>query len=156
MAHFDKTIPPGGEGKITLKVNTKGYQGKVTKSAKVYHNDPRSEVLVLKVTANVKVPIYLSSRYVSFQGWADQSATRVIEIRAELDKPLKLTPIEFNLADKLTYTIEEIQEGKRFRITFKTIPGDHPTLSGFLKLKTNYPEKPEITVRIRVLATKKG
>jgi hypothetical protein len=156
VAHFDKAIPPGGEGKIKLRVTTKGYQGSVHKSAKVYHNDPNKEVLVLKITANVKVPIYLSSRYVSLYGKEGQSVTRVVDIKAELDKPLKLSPVEFNLSDKLSYTIEEIEKGKKFRIRFKSIPGPPQTYTGFLKIKTNYPEKPEITVRIRGRIGKKS
>ena len=156
MAHFDKAIPPGGEGKIKLQVTTKGYQGSVQKSAKVYHNDPNTENLVLTLKAHVKVPIHLSSRYVRLYGKEGQSITRVVDIKAELDKPLKINPIEFNLKDKLSYTIEEIEKGKKYRIKFKSIPGPPQTYTGFLKLKTNYPEKPELTVRIRGRIGKKG
>lgn len=156
MAHFDKAIPPGGEGAITLRVKTKGYQGHIHKSAKVYHNDPNRATFVLRMTANVKGPIYLSSRYVRLYGRQDQSITRVVEVRAELDKPLKLTPVQFSLGDKLTYSIEEIEKDRKFRIRFKSIPGPPQTYSGFLKLKTNYPERPEITVRIRGRFTKRS
>ncbi|MEE9421295.1 MAG: OS_HP3 family (seleno)protein, partial [Desulfatiglandaceae bacterium] len=38
----------------------------------------------------------------------------------------------------------------------KSIPGPPQTYTGFLKIKTNYPEKPEITVRIRGRIGKKG
>ena len=80
----------------------------------------------------------------------------MVDIKAELDKPLKLSPVEFNLGDKLSYTIEEIEKGKKFRIRFKSIPGPPQTYTGFLKIKTNYPEKPEITVRIRGRIGKKS
>jgi len=156
VAHFDKAIPPGGEGKIKLQVTTKGYQGSVQKSAKVYHNDPNTKMLVLRLKAHVKVLIHLSSRYVRLYGKEGQSITRVVDIKAELDKPLKINPIEFNLKDKLSYTIQEIEKGKKYRIKFKSIPGPPQTYTGFLKLKTNYPEKPELTVRIRGRIGKKG
>lgn len=73
----------------------------------------------------------------------------MIEIRAGLDRPLTLTPSEFNLEEKLTYTVEEIEKGRKFRIRFTSIPGPPQTYHGFLNLKTNYPEKPEINIRIR-------
>jgi hypothetical protein len=73
----------------------------------------------------------------------------VIEIRAGLDRPLTLTPSEFNLEEKLTYTVEEIEKGRKFRIRFTSIPGPPQTYQGFLNLETNYPEKPEINIRIR-------
>ena len=69
---------------------------------------------------------------------------------------MKLTPIQFSLDDKVTYTIEEIEKDRKFRIRFKSIPGPPKTYTGFLKLKTNYPEKPEITVRIRGRFTEKS
>ena len=156
MAHFDKAIPPGGEGKIRLQINTKGYQGSVNKNAKVYHNDPGKKTLILKMTANVKTAIYLSSRYVSLYGMEGQSVTQVVDIKAELDKPLRVTPTEFSLKKNLSYTIEEIEKGRKYRIKFKSISGPPQTYAGFLKLKTNYPEKPEITIRIRGRIAKKS
>lgn len=73
----------------------------------------------------------------------------MVEIKAGLDKPLALTPEEFNLEGKLTYRIEEIEKGRRFKIHFTSIPGPSQRFNGFLNLKTNYPEKPIINIRIR-------
>ena len=158
MASFDRSIPPGGEGKITLWVRTKGFQGNIHKSAKVYTNDPRMKVVTLSIKALVKVPIYLSSHYVNLRGKEGQSVISVIEIRAGLDKPLTLEPGQFNLEGKVKYMIEEIEKGRRFKVRFTTIPGTSQNYRGFLKLKTNYPENPEITIRIRgrFVKTKRG
>jgi len=115
-------------------------------------------VVHLEVKAFVKVPIYLSSRYVNLWGKEGQSVTRVIEIRSGLDKPLTLSPSQFNLEEKLTYTVKEIEKGRIFKIRFTSIPGPPQTYRGFLKLKTNYPEKPVINIMIRgrFLKVKKG
>lgn len=149
MARFDKVIPPGGEGKVVFAVRTKGSQGPINKVAVVYTNDPAKKVARLRIKAFVKVFISLSSRYVYLFGNEGQSITKDIEVRGELDKPLKLTPGRFNLAEKLTFTVEEIEKDKKFRIHFRSIPCPPQTYHGFLKLKTNYPEKPEIVLRIR-------
>jgi hypothetical protein len=54
--------------------------------------------------------------------------------------------------------VEEIEKGRRFKIRFISIPGPPQTYHGFLNLKTNYPEKPEINIRIRgrFVTVKKG
>ena len=158
MAFFDRAIPPGGEGKITLSIRTKGYEGAHQWSAKVNTNDPRMKVLTLSIKAFVKALIYLSPRYVNLRGTEGQSITGVVEIRAGLDKPLTLEPGQFNLEDKVKYTIEEIEKGRRFKVHFTNIPGPSQTYRGFLKLKTNYPEKPEVTIWIkgRFAKAKKG
>ena len=112
----------------------------------------------LYVKAFVKVPIYLSPRYVNFNGREGQSLTSVVEISARRDEPLTLTPSQFNLEVKITYTVDEIEKGKIFKIRFISIPGVPQTYHGFLNLKTNYPEKPEINIRIRgrFIKVKKG
>jgi hypothetical protein len=103
----------------------------------------------LRLTAFVKVPIYLSSRYVYLRGQAGQTTTRSIKIRAELDKPLKLEPTHFDLSSKVIFRMEEVEKGKTFLIHFTNIPGSEGIYHGHLKLRTNYPEKPEISIRVR-------
>ncbi|MCP4577155.1 MAG: DUF1573 domain-containing protein [Deltaproteobacteria bacterium] len=144
MANFDPAVPPGGEGKITLKVNTKGYQGNVRKSASVKTNDPKNQTISLVVKATVKVPIHVSSRYVELKGKGDKEVQKTISIAAELNKPLNLTVIEYTLKNKLNYAIETVKKGKEYRIRFTSIPAIKENFRGILKLKTNYSEKPEI------------
>ncbi len=148
MANFDPAVPPGGEGKITLTVKTKGYQGSVRKSARVKTNDPENENLILVIKAEVKVPIYVSSRYVHLYGSGDREVQKTVKIMAELDKPLTLTVAEFIPQDKLKYAIETVQENKEYRVIFTSVPGIKENYRGVLKLKTNYPEKPEIDLVI--------
>jgi hypothetical protein len=148
VARFDRVIPPGGEGEIRLSARTRGYSGIFRKKARVYTNDPVHPVVILELKANIKSLIYVSSSPVYLYLKAGQSIKRIVEIRAGLDKPLNLTPRQFNLSDKLVYTIEEIEKGRKFNINLTTIPGASENFSGHLKLATNYPEKPEITIRI--------
>ncbi|MFO7986843.1 MAG: hypothetical protein R6U38_13365 [Desulfatiglandaceae bacterium] len=148
MARFDRAIPPGGEGKITLKVRTKGYQGTIHKSARVKTNDPNRKQFLLRIKGTVQVAVHVSPRHIQLRGKIDEPVTKVAEVRTELEKPLELTPHRFTLEGKVTYSIEEVEKGKRYRARFTSIPGDAAHYRGLLRLKTNYPEKPEITIFI--------
>jgi len=145
VADFDPAVPPGGEGKIRLTVNTKGYQGKVRKSARVKTNDPEKQTVLLVLKANVQVPIKVSSRYIQLYGKGDKEVIKTAKIVAKLEKPLTLTVMDFTLKNKLKYTIETVQKGKEYKIRFTSIPGLKENFRGILKLKTNYSEKPEIS-----------
>ncbi len=136
-------------------MRTKGYKGAKQWGATVYTNDPRWKQVILTVKAFVKPVITVSHRYVNLYGMEGESIAREVEIRAGLDKPLTLKLIQFNLEGRLTYAIGEIKKGRRFQIRFTSIPGPPQTYQGFLKLKTNYPEKPEIIIRIRGRFVKK-
>jgi hypothetical protein len=149
VAYFDKAIPPGGEGKIRLSVRTIGRQGKISRNARVYSNDPAKSIVRLGITAFIRPIIQISPPNIYLIGKEDQSISKTVEVEAGLDRPLALTADQFNLAGKLTYTITEIEEGRRFQIFLTSISGPPQTYHGFLKIKTNYPEKPEITIWIK-------
>ena len=149
MAQFDRTIPPGGEGKITLRVNTSGYEGNIRKTARVHSNDRSTQVETIALSAYVKVPVQLSSKIVFLRGKRTEAAQRTVEVRGGLEKPLKIEPFAFNLSNNLTYEIVEVKPGKLYRVHFTSIPNTGDSFQGILKLKTNYPEKPEVTIYIR-------
>jgi len=146
---YDWAVPPGGEGKITVRVKTAGKQGRLRDTVRVYSNDPTIKEMRLTISAFVKSPIYYSPASLLIKGKRGKPIERAVELRAGLDRPLELTPVYFNLENQLTYTIEEIEKGRRFRVLFKSKPDASSAFHGILNLKTNYPEKPQITLPIR-------
>ena len=149
MASYDRSIPPGGEGKITLKLNTRGYEGKVRKAARVYTNDPKTPQEILVIDALVKTPIMVSDKVVFLQGTTQETITKSIDIKGEINKPLKLEPVDYTLDKKVKFNIEEVTKGKHYRITFTSIPNVGNYYQGLLKLRTGYPEKPELVIHVR-------
>ena len=54
MASFDKVIPSGQEGKVTLSVKTKNMSGKFSKSATIRSNDPKHPSLKIRLKGELK------------------------------------------------------------------------------------------------------
>ena len=149
MAHFDRAIPPGGEGMITLRLNTRGYEGKMRKGARVYTNEPGGGTETLTLEVFVKTLILVSPRSVFIQGKATETLTRSVHIKGDPDKPLKIEAVDFNLNHRLKYSIEELSPGEHYRIDFTSIPNTADQYRGRLLLKTNYPEKPQLSILVR-------
>lgn len=149
MAYFDRSIPPGGEGKITLRVNTRGYDGRIRKTARIYTNDPRNSQETFVIEALIKTPIAMSERMVFLYGTSQETITRSVDIRGDLDKPLVLEPADYTLDNKVRFNIEEVTRGKHYRVTFTSIPNAGNYYQGLLKLRTSYPEKPELVIYVR-------
>jgi hypothetical protein len=149
VAHFDRAVPPGGEGKITLLLKTRGYEGKLRKGARVYTNDPGNKMETLTLEVFVKTPILVSPRSIFIQGKATETLTRSVHIKGDPAKPLKIEPIDFNLNHRLKYSIEELSPGEHYRIDFTSIPNTSDQYRGRLLLKTNYPEKPQLSILVR-------
>lgn len=148
VVHFDSLIPPNGEGKITVKIDTRGFDGPERWGVKVFTNDPKWKEAVLDLRANIKPVITLTGSMVLFSGKKNTTMTREVEIGTGLDKPLILTPERFTLSGKVTYSIAEIEKGRRYRVTFQNVPGPAVNYRGFLSLKTNLAEKPDVTLWI--------
>ena len=148
VAFFDRVTPPGGEGKIKLLIDTKGLVGPMRENAVVSTNDPGRPQVILTLEALVKPVITLSKHFVSFRGRGDEILSEEVEIQTEMEKPLILKPIQFSLEGKVTYRLEELEKGRKYRLRFENIPGPSENYRGFLKLRTNYTEKPEITIWI--------
>jgi hypothetical protein len=91
----------------------------------------------------------LSARMVLLQGTTHEAITGTVDIKGELDKPLKLEPVGYTLDRKVKFNIEEISRGKQYRVTFTSIPNVGNYYQGILKLRTSYPEKPELVIFVR-------
>jgi len=148
VVHFDSLIPPNGQGKITVKIDTRGFDGPERWGVKVFTNDPKWREAVLDLRANINPVIVITGTAVLFTGKNDTPMTREVEISTGLDKPLILTPDRFTLSGKVTYSISEIEKGKRYRVTFQNVAGKPENYRGLLKLITNFAEKPDVTIWI--------
>ena len=149
MASYDKAIPPGGEGKITVRIKTNNVKGKIKKSLRVYANDPASASEILTVTASIRPILDVNPRSVYLKGNEDETQSAEVIITGTEERPLMLEVIYFDLIKIVEYSIETVEENKIYKLSFHNLPGADKKFKGKLKLKTNYPEKPEILINIR-------
>ena len=147
MARYERAIPPGGEGDIVLKLSTRGYQGKLSKSAVVYSNDPQNPQIQLTVQAQIKTPISFQPLGVMLGGFVGDDIKQLVTITAHKDQPLILEPSKLSLPEKVEYELKTIEEGRAYQVVLRNISTKEDKYSGYITLKTNYPEKPEITIR---------
>ena len=156
MARFSRVIPPGGEGWISLNINTRNYSGSITKSARVNSSDPENSTIRLIIKATIKVLIDLSKNSVYLKGNEGDNISTTITIKTNEPKPLKLELDSFNLSDKVHFKTEETEQGKIFKLHFSSTPGLVGRHKGVLNLRTNYPEKPIISIPVFVIIKKRN
>ncbi len=119
MARFDRTIPPGGEGKITLEVRTKGFQGKMHKKARVFSNAPKHPQVTIVLKGKVWVPIHVNPRYVRLRGTEDEEIEGVVRLRGEKKEPLIAKIASISIPDKVEVKLEETQKGRTYQLKIK-------------------------------------
>ena len=93
MAEYDKAIPPGQEGKISVKIiGHKIHPGPFKKGFTVLSNDPNRKHLKLIVTGEIK-KVFEEQKYLSVVGFTDDelkaesilTSRRVRSTRSSLD-----------------------------------------------------------------------
>ena len=151
MASFDKAIPPGQEGKITLSVKTKNFrEGKFAKSATISSNDPKHPKLRIKLKGEVKKYISVKPLRLYLTGFEGEILSKSLKIINHQDPPLKITHIESNIDDKIEYELKPLVEGKEYELMVKTLKGLEGRSRGKIIVTTNSEKKPKLEIRVSV------
>jgi len=148
VARFDRTIPPGGEGTISLEVNTKDKQGTIHQTARVFTNDPKTPELTIGVKGNVWAPIHLHPKYVKLTGVVGEKTKAIVRLKSQKQEPLTLKLVSVSIPDKVDVELREKEKGKAWELQIDNKVNEQTNFTGQIKLMTNYPEKPELTIRI--------
>jgi len=148
VARFDRTIPPGGEGKITLEVRTAGYQGKMHKTARVFSNDPEHPQVTIGLKGEIWSPIHVTPLYVRLRGTQDDEVETVVHVQGKKKEPLIAKLASVSIPDRVEVALQETEKGRTYQLKVKNKVKGEARYRGNLKLTTNYPEKPEIVIQI--------
>jgi hypothetical protein len=153
-AEFDRVIPAGKEGRLVLAIETKSFQGPISKSALVLSDDPVSPQTTLVVSAIVK-PIVeiLPGGFVRIQTLAGErgaGAAVLVSDEAEFTPTAASTSERWLEADILPLPEKERQPNRgarqyRLRVT---VSQDAPEglLGGAVKVQTGLTRMPILEV----------
>lgn len=154
MAKFDKVIPSGQEGKVHMVIEGKRVHDKFNKSATIRSNDPEHPVMTISMEGNITpfVAIVPNSR-IYLQGQYGEKVEKKLTVKSnEDDLDFKITNIESNIDDKITYEYAPTAEKSTWEISVYKNPR-LPTLStyGNLTVYTNSERAPTKTVQVQVI-----
>lgn len=149
MASFDKAIPPGQEGKVTLKVNTKNKKGKFSQTAAIISNDPQNPSTKISLSGLIKQFISVDpGARLKLQGFYGDKIKKEVTITSLEEQPFKITGITSNIEALIEYELKTIQENKSYNLEIKTRSGIKEPFQGKVVLKTNSQKKPEIEISL--------
>ena len=147
VTRFDRVIPPGGTGTITLTIDTSRVIGEFQKRAVVWSNDLERRSMALYLTGLVKPFISLEpGGYVGLWGVKGQVAKEHIEIINNYKEPIKITGIENDLPEQIRWRLEERKPGYSYRLEVEDISNKAGEYTGHLYVRTDYPQKPEFVI----------
>ena len=147
MTRYDRVIPPGGTGQITLGIDTSRVNEEFEKKATVWSNDPQRKRVELYLRGEVKPHILLApGGYLSLQGVKGRVPAEKLDIINNHKQPFKITSIISDLPDNIIWRLKEIKPGYSYTLKVEDISTAAGQYSGHLVVRTDQLQKPELVI----------
>ena len=148
---WTKIVPPGGTGKITLKVDTARFKGPISKTATVQTNDTELSTFRLTVNANVTTYIdVLPTDVANFRIYRGEDKKEELTIHSNEKGELAIKDVKVT-GDGVKYSLAKATDGTGDQKLSIWLDPTTPigTVNGTVKLLTNSAKEPEVTVQVR-------
>ncbi|MCP4903037.1 MAG: DUF1573 domain-containing protein [bacterium] len=155
VAEFDREIEPGTKGMIRAKLNTKGFNGPISKSILVMTNDPVSPTTTLVIKAMVKPYVEVLPRpLVRFNATQREPSTQTVTLISDTGD-FSITNIEADV-DYLKVNSRKLEGSERMKGKDGTqyelevvLTEDAPVgpVNVTAVVQTSHPKAPEVSIR---------
>ena len=147
MTRYDRVIPPGGTGQITLGIDTSRVSEEFEKKAVVWSNDPQRKRVALYLRGEVKSHISLvPGSYLSLQGVQGRVPGEKLDIINNHKQPFKITAVIHDLPDQIQWRLKENIPGFSYTLEVGVISTKAGDFSGHLVVQTDLTQKPELVI----------
>ena len=147
---YDKSIPPGGQGDITLTIKPFSVIHQFKKETKVRLNDPDQPHAGPDHDGGGHSPSSRSSPATSC-GCAASPGDNIrgqVRFISHLPTPLKITEYRTNIPDKIEVTLKAEVPDKVYVLEVRPKGQVSGTFAGVIELFTNSKERPRLIVRV--------
>jgi len=149
VASYDRTIPPGGTGKITLEIKPFSVVHAFKKRTYVRFNAPEQPSVWLLLSGQAQRSIEIEpSHIVRFRGTPRDTLTAQVRLISNLPFPFEITRVQNSLPDKIDATLKTERPGKVYVVDLKNKSHDQGHYVGMVELFTNVMNRPKIYLRV--------
>jgi hypothetical protein len=149
VAKYDKVIPPGETGKITLQIQPFSVVHAFKKKTFVRFNSPDPSSVTLVLSGNAQKSIEIEpSHIVRFRGAPKGDLTAQIKLTSYLPFPWEITKVENFQPDKFDATLKTEKPGKEYVLEVRNKSLEEGHYAGMIQLFTNVVHKPKIIIRV--------
>jgi hypothetical protein len=146
---YDKSIPPGGQGDITLTLKPFSVIHRFKKETKVRLNDPDQPSLVLTLTGVAQPFIEIQpSHIVRLRGSPSDDTRGQVRFISHLPTPFKIIQFRTNIPDKIEVTLKPEVPDKVYVLEVRNKGQQSGAYAGLIELSTNSEMRPRLIVRV--------
>ena len=149
VASYDKTIPPGQQGAITLTIKPFSVIHQFKKETKIRLNDPQRPMVQLVMTG-VALPFIeiLPSHIVRLKGAPGEEVKGQVHFISHLPTPWEIKGYRTSIPDKIDVTLKPEVPGKEYVLVVRNKSREAGPYAGLVELFTTSKERPRLIVRV--------
>ena len=148
-AHYDRQIPAGGQGKITLTIVPYSVLKQFAKHTKVFVNDPgRPEITLTMKGWGLPMIDIEPHHIVRFQGKAGKDYQARVRFVSHLAQPWEITAVKTDIYQFIEVSLKPEVPGKIYVLEVKNKKPDPGHYAGRIELATTDSKKPRLFVRV--------
>ena len=149
---FPRLIPPGGEGKFNIKVNSNRYGGrKLKKNIVIHTSDKKHPKLNFIIQGKVDKFVTITPNRVNLSGYAGEDIKQLIKIIPEKKYPFKILGVKVQKAKNIDYKIEKVitsSKKSEYLLTVINLKNEKSRFVDTIYLKTDSKIRPEIKISV--------
>jgi hypothetical protein len=146
---YDKTIPPAGQGEITLTIKPFSVLHQFKKETKVRLNDPERPLLLLTLTGVAQPFIEIQPNHiVRLRGAPGDDLRGQVRFISHLPTPFKITHFRTTIPDKVEVTLKPEVPDKVYVLEVRNKNQQAGPYAGLVELFTNAEKRPRLIVRV--------
>jgi hypothetical protein len=148
-ADYDRHIPPGGQGKITLTIAPYSVLKQFAKHTKVFFNDPQRPMVTLTMQGWGLPMIDIEPHHiVRFQGKAGGEFKAQVRFISHLAAPWEITGFRTDIPQFIEVTLKPEAAGKIYLLEVKNKRREPGHYAGRIEIQTNDSRRPRLFVRV--------
>ena len=146
----DRVLAPGGRGKITVALDTRGLGGTLTGGVTLLTTDRTRPRYRMRVSVPVTPLISVSPDRMFIDAVAGKAKKATVTISSNISEPLKLDSLNMPPAEALSWEIVPEVPDRRFLLTAEAKTVVEAAYRSRLVFRTNFPQRPMVVVPVLV------
>jgi hypothetical protein len=148
-ADYDRSIRPGGQGKITLSIAPYSVLRQFTKITKVFFNDPDRPMVVFAMKGVGKPFIEIQpSHIIRFRGKPGEELRGQVRFTSHLPTPWEIIEFKTNIPQFIDVTVKAEEPGRIYVVEVRNKRQETGNYAGVIELSTTSPKRPRLIMRV--------
>jgi hypothetical protein len=146
---YDRLIPPGGQGALTLTIKPFTLRGQFSKKTEVFLNDPDQPLLVFTLKGVSRPLIEVQpGPIIRLRGKRGEEPQRQVRLTANLTEPWEISRYTNNIPQFIDIDIHAVERGRSYVIEVRQTRQESGTYRGMIELFTTVPKRPRLVIRV--------